>query len=166
MNRLEFAAIHYQAIRDQIRAQETAIDEETLADTVEGLTDLHDIIAAIIRSALSDEALADGLRHRINEMQDRLARFEDRASIRRHIARDAMQKTEIKRITAPDFTISLRPGSPSLAIIDESAIPAAYWEPLEPRLDRQALLAELKMGNKISGVQLSEAEHVLSVRVR
>jgi hypothetical protein len=72
---LEFAAIHYRSIRDRILTEEPQIDELTLADTVEGLTDLHEIIAAIIRAALADEALATGLKGRIAEIGSNACRI-------------------------------------------------------------------------------------------
>jgi hypothetical protein len=41
-----------------------------LADAVEALTDVHEVLQAVIRSALADEALATGLKGRIADMQD------------------------------------------------------------------------------------------------
>ena len=163
---LEFSAIAYRTIRDRIRAEDAQIDEQTLADTVEGLTDLHEIIAAIVRAALADEALATGLKGRIAEMQDRLERLQDCAAKRRQIAKDVMVELDLKKLTAPDFTASIRPGTPALMVIDEAAVPKIYWEPRELRLNRQKLASELKDGSEITGVTLSNPEPVLSVRTR
>jgi len=166
MDQLSFSAAGYRVIRDRLKAEDPTIDEQTLADTVEGLTDLHEIVQAIIRSALADEALATALKCRIADMQDRLARFQDRASKRRQIAKDVMVELDLKKITAPDFTVSIRPGTPALMVIDEAVVPKIYWEPGEPRLRRQDLAYELKQGAEIDGVALSNPEPVLSVRVR
>jgi hypothetical protein len=163
---LEFAAIHYRTIRERLRAEDPQIDEQTLADTVEGLTDLHEILTAIIRAALTDEALAVGLKGRIAEMEQRLGRLQDRATKRRQIAKDVMVELDLKKLTAPDFTASIRPGTPALMVIDEAAVPSIYWEPRDPRLNRQGLLADLKQGTEITGVTLSNPEPVLSVRTR
>src|SRR6476661_10380037 len=166
MHQLTFAATVYCSIRDRILGEDPQIDEQTLADTVEGLTDLHEIVAAIVRAALADEALATALKGRIAEMQDRLDRLQDCAAKRRQIAKDVMIELDIKKITAPDFTVSIRPGMPSLLVIDEKAVPSIYWQPVAPRLKRLELLSELKQGSEITGVTLSNPEPVLSVRTR
>ena len=163
---VEFSALRYRAIRDRIRAEDPQIDDRTLADTIEGLTDLHEIVAAIIRSALSDETLATGLKCRIADMQGRLDRLENRASKRRQIVKDIMVELDLKKITAPDFTVSIRPGMPTLLVLDEAAVPSIYWQPSAPRLNRQGLLSELKDGAEIKGVTLSNPEPVLSVRTK
>ena len=86
--------------------------------------------------------------------------------MRRRIAREAMIEVDIKKVVAPDFTLSLRAGSPSLVVVDELEVPDAYWEVREPRLNRASALSELKNGVAIPGLQLSNPEPVLSVRVR
>jgi len=166
MNQLNFASFQYRALRDRIRAQDPQIDEQTLADTVEGLTDLHEILQAVIRAALADEALASGLKGRIGEMEDRLGRLQDRASKRRQIAKEVMTELDIKKLQAPDFTASIRSGLPSLTVINETEIPSIYWEPRDPKLDRVSLLADLKHGTEVQGAALSNPEPILSVRTR
>ncbi len=166
MDQLTFSAIHYKAVRERLRAEDPNLDEQTLADTVEGLTDLHEILGAVIRAALADEALASGLKGRIAEMEDRLARLQDRASKRRQIAKQVMSELDMKKLEAPDFTASLRPGFPSLVVINENEIPSIYWEPRDPKLDRATLVGDLKQGREIGGATLSNPEPVLSVRTR
>jgi hypothetical protein len=166
MDQLNFATTTYRAIRDRIRSQDPQIDEQTLADTIEGLTDVHEILGAIVRAALADEAMATGLKCRIADMEDRLHRLQDRAAKRRHIVKDAMIELELKKIAAPDFTASIRPGMPSLVVLNEDAVPKTYWEPGEPRLRRQVLACDLKGGAEVAGATLSNPEPVLSVRTR
>jgi Siphovirus Gp157 len=166
MDQLTLATTNYRSICDHIRAQDPQIDEQTLADTVEGLTNLHEIVTAVIRAALSDEALVLGLKCRISDMQCRLDRLQDRASKRRQIVRDVMVELDLKKLNAPDFTASIREGIPSLMVINEDAVPSIYWQPSEPRLNRQELAYELKQGAEIAGVTLSNPEPVLSVRTR
>jgi Gp157 protein len=166
MDQLTFSAIHYKAVKDRLRAEDPNLDEETLADTVEGLTDLQEILASIIRAALADEALATGLKGRIAEMEDRLSRLQERAAKRRQIAKEVMAELDIKKLQAADFTASLRPGIASLLVIDEAAVPSIYFEPRPPKLDRAGLMADLKQGNEITGAALSNPEPILSVRTR
>jgi hypothetical protein len=127
MDQLTIATATYHAVHDRIRADDPQIDDQTLADTVEGLTDLHEILSAVIRAALADQALATGLEGRIGEMQARRDRLHDRAAKRRQIAKDVMVELDLKKLAAPDFTASIRPGTPALMVIDEAAVPSIYW---------------------------------------
>ena len=73
-----------------------------------GITDLHEMIAAVIRSALVDEALGSGLRARLDDMKKRQSRLEVRASKKRELALQAMSKTGLTKLEQPDFTASTR----------------------------------------------------------
>ena len=77
-----------------------------------------------------------------------------------------MIELDVKKLTAPDFTASIRDGMPALVVLNEDAVPSIYWQPVQPRLKRQELAQELKHGAEVPGVTLSNPEPVLSVRTR
>ena len=51
-------------------------------------------------------------------------------------------------------------------VVSKEKIPGAYWVPQPPKLDRQAILAELKRGIEIPGAEMSNPKPVLSVRTK
>jgi len=55
----------HQFLRERLLESFPQTDDETVRDTLEGITNLHEMIAAVIRSALVDEALHAGLRFRL-----------------------------------------------------------------------------------------------------
>ena len=130
------------------------------------LTDLRGMLAEIIRSALDDEALAAGLSTRLCDMKARIGRFETSAKRKRELALKAMNEAEIPKLAVADFTASLRHGLPTLEVADEAKIPAAYWKPQAPKLDRQGILAALKSGAAIEGAFLEPPRLQLSVRTK
>jgi hypothetical protein len=156
----------YQVLKQRLLTSYPDLDHETLGDTLEGITDLNEMIAAVIRSALVDEALQSGLRMRLEHMRERLARLEERGAKKRHLALGAMLEAGLGKLEQPDFTASARAGTPSLVVVSENLIPKNYWIPQPPKLDRHSLLAELKRGREISGVKLSNPKPTLAVRTK
>jgi len=141
-------------------------DDETLRDTLEGLTNLTDSLAELLRSCLEDQSLAGALRARVSDMQARLGRLEERARRKRELVTQVMEEADLRKLTEPDFTVSLRPGRPPLMVIDEAAIPRAYWKPQPDKLDRQGLIAALGSGHDIPGAVLGNPAMTISVRTK
>ena len=156
----------YQLLREQLLNAFGEGDEQTLGDTLEGITDLHEMIAAVIRSALVDEALQAGLRTRIEEMRQRLARLAERGLKKREMALEAMNEARLKKLEQPDFTASTRLGSPPLVVTSDQDIPDGYWIPQPPKLNRQALTAHLRHGDQVPGACLGNPAPILTVRTK
>jgi Siphovirus Gp157 len=163
---LKIEASKYQMLRERLLAEWPTLEDDCLLDTLEGITDLHEMIAAVIRSALVDEALQAGLRTRLEEMRRRLARLEERGAKKRELALHAMCEVGLKKLEQPDFTASARAGLTPLVIVADDVIPEPYWVPQPPKLDRQSLLADLKRGEVIPGAQLGNPKPTLAVRTK
>jgi hypothetical protein len=74
-----------------------------------------------------------------------------------------MRGAGITKITAPEFTISVRKNPAAVMVKPEAAIPQEYWvqpEPPPPRLDKKLLAAHLKEGVLIDGCWLEQGERL------
>ena len=100
------------------------------------------MIAAVIRSALVDEALHAGLRFRLDDMRERLSRLELRASKKRQLALEAMTEAGLSKLEQPDFTASARAGLrlswSLLRTTSRSLLAAATAEARSPSNPRRA----------------------------
>jgi Siphovirus Gp157 len=156
----------HEYLLEQVRTEFPNIDGEALQNTIQGLTNLPEMLASILRSHLDDLALLAALRTRILDMQERFARIEYRADKKRALAASGMERAGIQKLTEPDFTASLREVPPGLIVIEEGKIPAPFWKPQPPKLDRKALLAALKAGEVVAGAALGNGSATLAVRTR
>jgi hypothetical protein len=157
---------NHQYLREQLRAEFPESDDETLRDTAEGLSRLPEVLAAILRSHLDDVAMMYALRERIGDMQERLARIESRSARKRAIVATVMERADIKKLTEPDFTASLRSTPAPLVIIDEAKIPGEFWKPQPAKLDRRQLAASLSAGQTVPGATLGNGGMTLALRTR
>jgi hypothetical protein len=162
----KFEVQRYRVLRERLLEAFPEIDGETARDTLEGITTLHELIAEIIRSALIDAALQTGLHSRLEDMRERLSRLEQRETKKRQLVLEAMSEVGLTKLEQPDFTVSIRSGVPSLVVVAESEVPDDFWLPQAPKLNRQALLGELKRGANIPGAQLGNPKPILNVRTK
>lgn len=157
---------HHEYLRERLATEFPEADNETLRDTLEGLTNLSEMLAVVVRSYLDDRAMMVGLRHRLGEMQERLQRIERSAEGKRRVLAAAMERAGLSKLKEPDFTLSFRHATPTLLVHDEAQIPADYFKPQPAKLDRQAVLRELKAGRAISGTSLSNGAPSITVRIK
>lgn len=158
-------ALH-EYVKEQLRVQFPEIDDQTLADTLEGETDLTQLLVAIMRSADEDEMLVAGIKSRTEELQERKKRIERRIETKEAIVLHAMEKANLKKVEVPDFTVSTRATPGAVIVTDEKLIPADYWKAQDPTLDKAGISADLKAKKDVPGATLSNGGVTLSVRRR
>lgn len=150
------------ALRDTLAALTS--DPETIRDTIEGETSLHEAIGAVMEFVRDDEILVSGIDRMQETLSARKERVKNRISFYRSAIEQAMLIGEIPALELPDATISVRRVAPGLEIIEESKIPANYWKPQDPKLDRKAVSDALKSGLQVPGCILDNGGVTLAIR--
>lgn len=157
----------YRRQREALLAEfpELAEDEQALADTLEGMTHITDIIAQIIRAAREDEAMADAVSVMAKDMGERKQRYAYRANRRRETALALMTAIEQRKLEMPDFTASIRAVPPKVEIIDEAEVPDSFCK-FARTPDKTKIKEALVNGVGIPGAAFSNGGESLTVRVK
>jgi hypothetical protein len=132
------------AIRESLRQMSEGDDETLLLDTIEGQTSLLEILDAVLERMTDSEVNIEGVEVVAKALSGRKARFEQRLKADRTILEQAMTIAGLAKIERPTATLSLANRPPSLTVTEESEIPADFWKPGDPTLDRKRLAQALK----------------------
>lgn len=155
----------YRRLRESLLAEfpELCEDDETLADTLEGITELPDVAASYIRKARDDEAQAEALGKMLEDMRARRTRLTNRADKRRAIAAALMDAVGMKTLNRPDFTASLVFWKGKVVITDEAALPDIFVR-VKREPDKKAIADAIHRGEIVAGAEIGNGHSALMIR--
>jgi hypothetical protein len=139
-------------------------DDEFAGDVVEAETNLNEAIEAAVQMLADDMAAIKGINDYIEKFTVRKERIKQRIEHMRTALGVALEQAGKKRFDHPAVTLSLRAVAPAVVVNEEGDIPAVYWEPQPPKLNKRALLKALKEHDKIPGATLSNGGTSLALK--
>lgn len=151
------------SLRESLRAVDPE-DDALLMDTIEGETSLFEAIDALLLTIAESRGLESGARAAADALQNRAARFAKRAETARALIEQALTLADLEKLERPTGTLSLTRRAPKVEITEEADIPAEFWKPSDPKLDKKALAEALKEGRSVPGACLSNAAPTLTIR--
>lgn len=161
---LHNAATEWQRLKQELIAQFGGGDDQALCDTLEGISDLPQMIERVLESMDDDEALAAALQIQIEQRVERMERFKDRARTKRDLIEDAMMRADLRRLEFPAATLTLGKRPQTVLITDESLIPPKFFTQPAPKLSKSDLKSALLDGEDVPGAGLSNGGIGLNMR--
>jgi len=139
-------------------------DMVAINDTLESLegeiTEKAESIAKMMKSIEADETAIKAEEERLYNRRKALENR--RLSIKEYLESQLIS-ANIDKIKGAIFTISIQNNAPSVLIGEDAKVPEQYYIPQEPKLDKKALLDDLKAGAVYEGIALQQTK---SLRVR
>lgn len=159
MSELTLYQIADQYLVDLQKLQDMDMDDQTLADTLEGMSGDLEIKAANVAMFVRNlESTAKAIKDAEKSMADRRKSIESRIDRIKAYLHENMERTGITKIECPYFVLSVRKNPPALKIIDPDKIPDKYFTIPDlppPELNKDLLKSDLKNGVEIDGAILT-----------
>jgi hypothetical protein len=140
-------------------------DEEALHDAIEGETNLLETIEAGVERIATLKCHMEAIGAQKKRLDERCARFERQYDLLRTAVLTAMQQAGEKKVELAAATVTCKKVPAKVEFTAEADVPAEYWKPSDPKLDKKAVLAALKDGTPVPGATLAPETITLDVRL-
>lgn len=158
--------LYEQAKADLIASTGLREGDPALADTLDGICDLPDTLAAMVRRMQELKADAEGLVAYEKRLQARReAKLATAARLRDRV-QHYMDEAALAKLERPDFLVTWRRNQPPLVIADDvtpEALPERFVR-VKREIDRTALRAAVEAGEQVPGVQLGNPTRGIQIR--
>lgn len=138
-------------------------DDQALFDTLDGETNLVDVLQSIMRAARYKSRMAKAAKEYSKEIAEKGDRLEASAAKMRAICLNSMTDADIKKVNAPEFTMFRVRTAGKVDIPDESAVPDE-WCAIKRQPKRNDIRDALRNGASFNWATLAEDGETLAVR--
>ena len=145
-------------------AEDPDIDEQVLADTMEGIEgefeDKADGYAKVLAQLGAQQMALD---HEIERLSARMKTIERNIKVMKDGLQQSMMVTGKTKFKTSLFSFAIAKNPASLVIDDEDAVPEAYKVPQPPKIDKKKIKEDLKAGAQLDWCHLTQTE---SLRIK
>lgn len=142
-------------------------DADLLSDAIEGETELLEALRQALEEIDESEVISVGLKAKIDQLTERKRRVDARIDRIKALIEQALVSAEQATVRLVGATLTARRKRPGLIVRDEASIPSRFFIEQErpaPKLNKPALLEELRAGNRVTGADLDNGSITLSIR--
>ena len=152
-------------LADMVNDDGHEIDEQTIADTLEGLegdlTAKADQIGKLVKMLTRQADTCELEARRLGDRSDKLRKRAESVTAYLHACMTVAGQRKVENSL---FNISIRKMAPTIELDEELLPPQWFVERVEQRPDRRGILAAVKAGEEIRGATLVKDREKLYIR--
>lgn len=135
------------------------LDQQTLLDTLESIQDsIEEKVENTAKLAKTFEAYAKAIKEEEDRLSSRRKSLENKVASIKTYLQEQLEVAGLKNVKRPTITVAIQNNPASVNVIDETLIPTEYLVPQPSKVSKKDILAVLKNGQAIPGVELTQTK--------
>ena len=147
----------------ELRALLGDADPDLVHDTLEGQTDVFEVMDWLIAKLGDEEGMEEAIASRLKALGERKTACQNRQQRLRDALLACMTATGEKSMRRPEATITVGNKKQGIQSIDETVLPEAFWK-VTRSVSRTAINEAMAKGDTVPGVMLDNGGIVLTIR--